>query len=270
MIGAKEDPPKNKALNKWILYIAVGTALIIGSFVYSVQTSWNQLLSDRTLGNFISMVSEMIPPDLSIIPTLGKPVLETMAMSVMSTLIAALIAVPLGFLAAKNTTPNLMVRGTVRAVFNILRAVPDLIIGIICVAAVGFGILPGIMALGFSSVGMLGKFYSEAIEKVDGNISEAIEATGASKFQVIFFSVIPQVIPHFIDYTLYRWEYNFRASSIVGLIGAGGIGFQLIASLRIMQYKEVSAMILLVYVLVQLVDGFGNLVRKKIVEGDKK
>lgn len=270
MKSRREEHPKNKVLGKWTLNIVVGILIIISSFVYSVQTSWDQLLSDRTLGNFISMVSEMIPPDLSVIPTLGKPVLETIAMSVMSTLIAALIAVPLGFLAAKNTSPNLIARRIVKASFNIFRAIPDLIVGVICVAAVGFGILPGIMALGFSSIGMLGKFYSESIEKVDYNISEAIEATGASKFQVIFFSVIPQVITHFIDYTLYRWEYNFRASSIVGLIGAGGIGFQLIASLRIMEYREVSAMILLVYALVQLVDGFGNLVRKKIIEGDRK
>lgn len=135
-------------------------------------------MSERTLQNLVSMVSEMLPPDFSVIPSMGRPVLETVAMSVMSTLIAALFAIPLGFLGAKNTSPNLTVRGLVKAIFNIQRSIPDLIVGVICVAAVGLGILPGIMALALSSIGMLGKFYAEAIEKVDNNLYEAIEATG--------------------------------------------------------------------------------------------
>ena len=109
------------------------------------------------------------------------------------------------------------------------------------------------------------KFYPHIRKRqnVDGDLCEAIKATGASKFQVIVYGVMPQVLPHFIDYTLYRWEYNFRASSIVGLIGAGGLGFQLIAPLRIMQYQEVSAILLVILLMVTLVDTFSSTLRKR-------
>ena len=141
--------------------------------------------------------------------------------------------------------------------------------GVIFVAAVGFGILPGVLALGLHSAGMLGKFYAEAIETADPGLVEAVEAVGGSRFQVIVFGILPQVVTHFIDYSLYRWEYNFRASTVVGMVGAGGIGFQLIASLRMMQYKDLFTILAVVFVMVQLVDYLGNLVRQKVLNREE-
>lgn len=251
----------------WIFIVFTGIVLVAGSFAYTINVSWEKFASDKMFENLFTMLGEMLPPNFLVVSTLGKPIIETLAMSVMATLMAVAISFPLSFLAAKNTTPNPAIRPVVKGLFSALRAVPELIMGVIFVAAVGFGILPGILALGFHSVGMLGKFYAEAIEKVDVGLSEAIESVGGSRFHMIVFGVIPQIISHSVDYSLYRWEYNFRASTVVGLIGAGGIGFQLIASLRIMQYRDVLAILLVVFVLVQLVDGFGNIIRKRIIEG---
>ena len=136
--------------------------------------------------------------------------------------------------------------------------------GIIFVAAVGFGALPGVLALGLHSVGMVGKFFAEAIEHVDEAPIEAARAAGATPVQVLFHAVLPQVSSQFADVSVYRWEYNFRASTIMGMVGAGGIGFELMGSLRIMLYQEVSAIFLVILIMVTIVDGLSGYLRKKL------
>jgi phosphonate transport system permease protein len=135
--------------------------------------------------------------------------------------------------------------------------------GIIFVAAVGFGPLPGVLALGLHSVGMVGKFFAEAIEHAAVEPIEAVKAAGADNIQVILHGVLPQVLPQMMDVSIYRWEYNFRASTVMGMIGTGGIGFQLVASLRIMQYREVSAILLVILFMVTVVDTLGSRLRKR-------
>ena len=147
---------------------------------------------------------------------------------------------------------------------SFLRSVPEIIMGIIFVAAVGFGALPGVLALGLHSVGMVGKFYAEAIEHVDPRPVEAARAAGASPFQVITHAVLPQVLPQLADITIYRWEYHFRASAVLGIVGAGGIGFELIAALRIIEYAQVSAILLTILACVVVVDGLGAWLRDKL------
>ena len=123
---------------------------------------------------------------------------------------------------------------------NLFRPIPELIMGILFVAMVGFGALPGVLALGFHSAGMVGKFFAESIEHVDEKPVEAARSAGATPFQVIWHAVLPQVIPQLADTIIYGWEYNFRASAVLGAAGAGGIGFELIAALRILEYGQVS------------------------------
>ena len=261
----KSSSSKRKFWSNWGVILISSLVLIVGSLLYTLIVSWEALSSGNVLQSFLRIVGEMLPPDFSVIAALGEPILETLAMSVMATLIAVCIAFPLGFLAAETTTIHPSVQYGVKGLFNALRTIPELVLAIIFVASVGFGILPGILALGLHSVGMLGKFYAEAIDKVDKGLIEAVESCGGSRFHVIVFSVIPQILSHSIDFSLYRWEYNFRASTVVGMIGAGGIGFQLIASLRIMQYQEVLAILLAVFIMVQLVDAFGNTIRSKLI-----
>lgn len=208
------------------------------------------------------VVSEMIPPDFTRWRAWVSPLIDTVAMSVAGTALAIVMSVPIALLAAPNTTPNRFVYQIARMVLNALRAIPELILGIIFVAAVGFGMLPGVLALGLHSVGMVGKFFAEAIEHAHPAPIEAAESTGASSLQVVTHSVLPQVFPQFADVTMYRWEYNFRASTVMGMVGAGGIGTELIGSLRLLDYQQVGAILIVILVAVTIVDTLSNLLRK--------
>jgi phosphonate transport system permease protein len=209
------------------------------------------------------LLGEMIPPDFGNVLNWTKPLIDTLAMSVAGTALAVLLSVPIAFLAARNTALHPLAYRAARSLLNGLRAIPELILGIIFVAAVGFGALPGVLALGLHSVGMVGKFFAEAIEHADKAPIEAARAAGATPLQVLMHGVLPQVLPQMADISVYRWEYNFRASTVMGMVGAGGIGFELMGSLRIMQYQEVSAILLVILLMVTLVDAFSNYLRKR-------
>jgi phosphonate transport system permease protein len=210
-----------------------------------------------------TLFAEAFPPDFTHWQQWVKPLLDTLAMSIAGTALAVFFSLLIAFLAARNTSPHPLVFQVARVTLNALRAVPELILGILFVAAVGFGALPGVLALGLHSIGMVGKFFAEAIEHVDEAPVEAARAAGASPLQVILHGVLPQVLPQFADVSIYRWEYNFRASTVMGMVGAGGIGFELMGSLRIMLYQEVLAILLVILVMVTLVDGLSGVLRKR-------
>jgi phosphonate transport system permease protein len=225
------------------------------------------LLDIRTLANgvpaILTLARESLPPDFTHVRSWLVPLIDTLAMSIAGTAVAVALSFPLAFLAARNTTPHPAVFQATRTLLNALRSVPELVMGIVFVAAVGFGALPGVLALGLHSIGMVGKFFAEAIEHVDRGPIEAARAAGATPLQVLFHAVLPQALPQFADVAVYRWEYNFRASTIMGTVGAGGIGFELMGSLRIMQYQEVSAIMLVILATVTLVDWFSGYLRKE-------
>lgn len=213
--------------------------------------------------SILQLVRETVPPDFREFPSWIRPVVDTLAMSVSGTALAILFSLPLAVLAAHNTTPHPALYQAARLVLNVLRSIPELIMGIMFVAAVGFGPLPGVLALGLHSVGMVGKFFAEAIEHAGKEPVEAVRAAGAGPIQVLLHGVLPQVLPQMMDVSIYRWEYNFRASTVMGMVGAGGIGFQLMASLRIMQYREVSAILIVILGMVTLVDFLGSSLRRR-------
>jgi phosphonate transport system permease protein len=208
------------------------------------------------------LASEMFPPDFRRYHAWLRPLADTLAMSVAGTALAVMLSLPLALFAASNTTPHQIAYRATRAILNLLRSIPELIMGIIFVAMVGFGALPGVLAVGLHSVGMIGKFFAESIEHVDPRPIEAARAAGASPLQVIFHAVLPQALPQLADTTIYRWEYNFRASTVLGAVGAGGIGFELIAALRVLEYAQVSAILICILVCVTIVDGIGAALRK--------
>jgi phosphonate transport system permease protein len=210
------------------------------------------------------LASEMVPPDFSRWKNWMRPLLDTLAMSIAGTALAVLLSLPLSLLAASNTTPNQFLYRISRVVLAAFRCVPEIILGILFVAAVGFGALPGVLALALHSVGMVAKFYAEAIEHVDAKPLEAAGAAGASQFQVITHAVLPQVLPQLADITIYRWEYHFRASTVLGIVGAGGIGFELMAALRLIKYDEVAAILLTILACVIVVDAIGARLRKQL------
>jgi phosphonate transport system permease protein len=211
--------------------------------------------------SILSLGLESLPPDFSDWQNWVKPLFDTLAMSVAGTAMAIVLSIPLAFLAARNTTPHWALYYPARGILNLLRSIPELIMGIIFVAAVGFGPLPGVLALGLHSVGMVGKFFSESIEHAAEEPIEAVRSAGARPLQVILHGVMPQVLPQMIDVSIYRWEYNFRASTVMGMVGAGGIGFELIGSLRIMQYQDVSSILIVILAMVTLVDWLGTWLR---------
>jgi len=235
--------------------------------VIFVASWYVDLLDFRTLANGVpaigTLLGESLPPDFTNAMDWVSPLIDTLAMSIAGTAIAVSVSVPLAFLAARNTSPHPAVFHITRTLLNGLRSVPELIMGIIFVAAVGFGALPGVLALGLHSIGMVGKFFAEAIEHVDAAPVEAADAAGATRLQVLWHAVLPQVLPQFADVSIYRWEYNFRASTVMGMVGAGGIGFELMGSLRIMQYQEVSAILIVILIMVTMVDSLSGHLRKK-------
>lgn len=210
------------------------------------------------------LFSEMIPPDFSRWQHWLRPLLDTLAMSIAGTILAVILSLPLALLAAPNTTPFPALGYVARLLLSFFRSVPELILGIIFVAAVGFGALPGVLALALHSVGMVGKFYAEAIEHVDPRPLEAARAAGATRVQVITHAVLPQVLPQMADITIYRWEYHFRASTVLGIVGAGGIGFELIAALRLISYDQVAAILITILACVVVVDSLGAMLRKRL------
>lgn len=213
-------------------------------------------------GAIATLLAESWPPDFSRWRAWIGPLLDTVAMSAAGTALAVLLSVPVAALAARNMSPGPRAYAFGRLLLNLLRAVPELILGIVFVAAVGFGVLPGVLALALHSIGMVGKFFAEAIEHAHPAPLEAAQAAGASRFQTWTHGVLPQVLPQFADIAIYRWEYNFRASTVMGMVGAGGIGTELIGSLRLMDYTQVSALLLVILAAVTLVDQLSAVLRR--------
>ena len=253
---AEYSRARKRTLLQFLIIIAIAGAACWHVGLLDLTTLLNGVPAIATL------LGESMPPDFANAASWLDPLIDTLAMSIAGTAVAVLFSVPVAFLAARNTSPHPLVFQAARVLLNGLRSVPELIMGIIFVAAVGFGALPGVLALGLHSIGMVGKFFAEAIEHVDEAPVEAARASGASPMQVLYHAVLPQVLPQFADTAVYRWEYNFRASTVMGMVGAGGIGFELMGSLRIMQYQEVSAILLVILVMVTIVDGLSGRLRK--------
>jgi len=242
----------------WLALLAVcGVALAVTGF-FDAQRFADGMPALAQLGR------EMVPPNFDRFSHWLRPLADTLAMSVAGTALAVLLSLPLALLAAPTTTPHPWIGQLARTVLAACRSVPEIILGILFVAAVGFGALPGVLALALHSTGMVGKFYAEAIEHVDLKPLEAAQAAGAGRLQVIFHAVMPQVLPQLADITIYRWEYHFRASAVLGIVGAGGIGFELMAALRLIKYDEVAAILLTVLACVLVVDSLGAALRRRL------
>ena len=213
----------------------------------------------------IDLLGHMFPPAWEVFPGLMGPALETVQVAFVGTFFGALLAFMICLLAAGNLNPNRVVRGISRGLLSTERALPDLIVVLFFVAIVGLGAFPGVMAVAVSSVGMLGKLFADAIEEVDPRPMEALSAVGASKLQVIHYAVLPQVIPSLIANTLYRFDVNIRLSIFLGAVGAGGIGFNLITSIRLMEYQAALSAIIIILALVIACEKFSDALRKKVL-----
>jgi len=197
--------------------------------------------------------------------TIMGATIETVQMALAGTFLALVVAFPIGFLAARNTAPHPAVYHGARLFLNLLRTIPDLALGLLFVAAVGLGAFAGTLALFIHTATVLGKLLSESVENIDEGVVEAIRATGAGYTQILTFAVLPQVLPDLISFTLYRLETNIRAASVLGLIGAGGIGYLMNTSFRTFQYQEAAAIVLVLIALVMVVDYASSRLRRLVV-----
>ncbi len=207
----------------------------------------------------------MVPPDFSRISVYLKLMLETVGMGISGTFLAMVLAVPLGVLASRNVSHHPLIYNLAKEITNFLRAMPDLVFALIFVVAVGLGPFAGVLALGLNTAGFLGKFYAEAIENVDPKPVEAVEATGARLPQRIFHSIFPQVLPLFNSYNLYILDRNIRYSTIMGLVGAGGIGYELVMTSRMFEYRQMAAMLLVILATIMILDLVSAYLRKQVV-----
>lgn len=214
---------------------------------------------------FFDLMGRMLPPDLEVLPDLAGPMIETLEMALLGTTIPIFFALPLAFLSAINTTPHPFVSVIVRTLIGALRTVPELIWAMVLVTAVGLGPFPGVIALTLHSIGGLGKFYYEAIEATDPGVVEAMQTTGAGRVKVILYGILPNVLPIMMSSTLYYWEYNNRASTVLGLVGAGGIGLALTHALQDFRYPEVMTCLILIVLILVVIDRISAFLRARII-----
>lgn len=209
----------------------------------------------------------LVIPDWAYLPQLGVKILETIEMTFLATFIATVISFPLALLAARNASPHPLAYRFSRDILALMRALPELVWALVFVSAVGLGPLPGIMALAFVTVGFMGKFFAESIEVVDIRPVEGVAAHGAGWLQVRTFAMLPQALPDFVGTVLYILDHNLRAATILGLVGAGGIGYDLVMSMRLFQYDRLLPIALSIYLIVMSLDRISNRLRSTIIQG---
>jgi phosphonate transport system permease protein len=192
------------------------------------------------------------------------PALESVDIAIFGTFFAAIFALPMAVLAARNTTPAKPVYFAIRAVIAVFRSVPDLVWALLFVTAVGLGPFAGALALTVNSMGMLGRLLAEVVEDMDMGPMEALASTGAGRLQVFSHAVVPSVLPSLMGITLYQLDANIRASVVLGFVGAGGIGFQLLTAMSLFDYKTVSLLIIITFVIVITVERGSSWLRKRV------
>ena len=223
--------------------------------VHSLDMSYRRIVGG--LGELGSMVLRMIPPDPGSWHQAGVyayAMLETLAIALLGTLMAATAAFPLGFLAARNTTINQVVKFSARRSFDTLRGVDTLIWALIWINVVGLGPFAGVLALFMSDLGIFGKLFSEAIEAADDKPVEGVLSTGGSPIAAVRFGILPQLLPVLLSQVLYAFESNTRSASIIGIVGAGGIGLILSEQIRTLELQQMSFVILMILATVSLID----------------
>jgi phosphonate transport system permease protein len=195
----------------------------------------------------------------------GYALLETLAMAFLGTLLASLAALPLGFLGARNVVPDRLLHFGVRRFFDGIRGIDTLIWALMFVNVVGLGPFAGVMAIAISDCGTLAKLFAEAIENIDRRQIEGVQASGANRLQVMRFGMLPQVLPVMMSHALYYFESNTRAATILGVVGAGGIGLQLADRIRVNNWDEVGFLLLMILAAVTLIDVLSKTVRLRII-----
>lgn len=279
--------PGSASQAAWTFKNLIVFAAVLAFFVWSyrgAEIHLSQLFSGDSLEQIGLYVKKLFPPDLSatVIHEALKGTIETFAISFMGTLMAVTIALGAVFFASRNLiysgllyemeprsgwkrvlrmAPYLSAKG----LLNLLRTIPEMVWALIFVFLVGLGPFPGVLALGVHTGGVLGKLFGEVLEDVDTQPIEALQATGASRLQILFYGILPQVLPQFISYTLYRWEVNIRVAAVLGFVGAGGLGQRIHIAISLFLENQLLTLIMAIYILVTAVDYLSAYLRRKVI-----
>jgi phosphonate transport system permease protein len=237
----------------WIknLGIIAGLILLYGWALRGLEIDATTLASSWPY--MTDFISRLWPPNLEIIDVAIKALIETIQMSLWGTTIGAIVSVPIAIGSAHNIAPKWL-QWLANFIQNAVRSVPSIVLGLLFVSATGLGAPAGTLALGIYTIGYLAKFYQEAIESVEVRSIESLQVGGASWLQVAQYGIFPQVLPLALGYTLWMFEYNIRAASVLGVVGAGGIGFELVNYIRAFEYNKATTMMLVLLVVVTVID----------------
>jgi phosphonate transport system permease protein len=236
------------------------TLVFLGAFVFfTVLITFHLGINPleaviNTYKYMVDLLKRLLPPDFSNFGKLIYSMIETIEIGILGTILATFLAIPVGLFSARNVAPHKAIYYIARTITIFFRAIPEFIMAMILVIAVGFGALPGVLALGFHTMGFLAKFFAEEIEHVSAGPIEALKATGANGYQTVMFAIVPQIIPSFVGFTLYILDRNIRMATMLGIVGAGGIGYRLQSAFRMFKYREVSAIIIIIFVTIYMID----------------
>ena len=251
---------------QWLIWLGwlIGVSLFL--------LCWKQI-SDNTMWVFVEdaprqgadLLSRMLPPEWGYANRLWQPLWDTINIATLGTLLGIMMAFPCAFLAARNTTPHPLIRSVALMIIVSSRSINSLIWAMLLVTILGPGLLAGILAIALRSIGFVGKLLYEAIEEIHPTPVEAITATGASRMQVMSYAVLPQVMPAFAGISIYRWDINIRESTVLGLVGAGGIGLQLNAAINTLAWDKVSIIFIMIFATVLVSEYISAKVRKAFI-----
>jgi phosphonate transport system permease protein len=257
-----KSPPR--PARNWPLWIGIGTFLLAMTWwsAQGIGFSLSELLCNLTSGN--RLLQESWPPDFAFLPRLIDPFMETIYIAIVGTVFGGILAVPVAVLAARNLSPGLLIWFVDRNFMNILRTMPDLFWAMLFATAVGFGPVAGALALTVFTIAIVSKLWSESLESIDMGLPEAIRAAGGRWHHMVRFGALPQAAAHYVSYVLYAFELNVRASMVLGLVGAGGIGMILETQRANFEYERVTLIILAVLVAVLVIEQISEFLRKRL------
>jgi len=244
------------------VFILIAIMVVIQSLIV-VQARPQDLVTG--FHGMVDIISRATPPDFSKLPDVVWPALETVDIAIFGTISGVCMALPLAVLAAANVTPSRVFYYVSRGLIGFTRAVPDLVWALFFVTAVGLGPFPGGLALAVHSIGMLGRLFAETIENMDMAPIDALSLTGANRLQVFTHGVVPSVLPALTGIGLYRLDENIRSSLVLGFVGAGGIGFQLLTAMNLFQYREVSLLLIVIFVIVFAAERLSAICRQRLI-----
>jgi phosphonate transport system permease protein len=251
----------------WSVPLGIVVSVVITAWSLSEQygIGFDPRALVEDLGRGAGTIGELLTPNWAFLPRTLQPMIETIQMAIVAGVVGCAIALPVAFLASRVTAPNRVVLNVDRGLLSVVRAIPDILYALVFVAAVGVGPLPGIAALVLFNIGVVAKLQSETVDGVDRGPIEAAQAAASSRTQAVRWAVLPQVLPHYVAFSLYAFELNVRASTVIGIVGAGGIGQLLYEQYQFFAWSNVSVIVIELFVAVLVIELVSIALRRRLV-----